>query len=122
MSGHSLTASTTTRPSPMDYSNQSVSALFRGPLRSTPQGWVVLACPFIYAVLALIFGFFEIAPPLGKSVINTAIAICVSWPLIVFVLFVKQGIPSFAPSWLGAAYLGFVSAMPVLYPLYRKLV
>lgn len=105
----------------MDYSNQSVSALFRGPLRSTPQGWVVLACAFVYAVLGLVFSFFEITPPLGKSV-GAAISICISWPLIVFVMFVKQGIPSFAPSWLGAAYLGLVSAMPVLYPLYRELV
>ncbi|MES2832056.1 MAG: hypothetical protein V4695_08690 [Pseudomonadota bacterium] len=104
----------------MDYSNREVSALFQGPLRSTPQDWVVLFCAFVYLVLALVLYIFEIAPPFGKSV-STAIAICISWPLVVFLVFVKQGIPSFAPSWRGAVYIGVVSAMPVLHFLYLKL-
>lgn len=33
--------------------------MFRGPLRSTPQGWVVLVCTFVYLVLALVLYFFE---------------------------------------------------------------
>ena len=96
-----------------------MTELFRGPLRSTPQGWVVLACTFLYALLALVVWMFDLTPPFGKSV-SAAIAICIAWPLIVFLTFVKQGIPSFAPSWRGAAYLGVVSAMPVIYAVYRK--
>jgi len=52
----------------MDYTKQSVSALIRGPLISTPQGWVVLGSVGIYPILAIAFGEFGVVPPLGMPV------------------------------------------------------
>lgn len=98
----------------MDYTNQSVSALIRGPLVGTPQGWVVVASAIAYAALALAFFVFGLTPPMGKSV-GGAVVTCASWPGVTFLLFVKHGLPSFAPSWRGALFLAVGAAAPALY-------
>jgi hypothetical protein len=103
----------------VDYSRQSVAALFRGPLVSTPQGWVVVASAVAYAALALAFAFFGLGPPLGKGV-AAAVTLCLLWPFVVFLLFVKHGLPSFAPSWSNAVFIAVCAAAPVLYFVWRS--
>lgn len=98
----------------MDYSNHSVSALLRGPLISTSEGWVVLLSFLAYAALAVAYGVFGVNPPMGRSA-GTAVTGCLIWPFIVFLFFVKNGLPSFKSSAWGTAFLVLCSAMPVIY-------
>jgi hypothetical protein len=101
-----------------DYSNQSIAALLRGPLISTPQGWVVVASVIFYAVLALALTVFGFSPPLGKS-LGWALGLCAAWPFIVFLVFIKIGLPSFAPSWTRAAFLTVCASAPLLGAAWR---
>jgi hypothetical protein len=98
----------------MDYSAQSVTALLRGPLITTPQGWVVIFAAIVYFTLAVTFGAFDLAPQLVKSP-SVAITICIFWPFIVFLQFVKSGLPSFKPSILSAVITGLYAAAPFIY-------
>ena len=102
----------------MVYMNQPVSAVLSGPLLRTPQGWVVLFFSAVYLLGALLFGAFDIAPPFALRTLN-AVGICIAWPFIVFLSFVKEGAPSFAPSLIRAAWLGFIAIFPVLYLIWR---
>jgi hypothetical protein len=101
-----------------DYSSQSIASLLRGPLISTPQGWVVVASAVLYAVLALALTVFGLSPPLGKS-LGWALGLCIAWPFIVFLMFIKIGLPSFAPSWNRAAFLTVCAAAPMLGAAWR---
>ena len=101
----------------MDYSHQPVAAMLRGPLISTPQGLVVCASFFGYGLLAVAYLVFGVTPPLGKST-GAATALCLFWPFIVFLLFVKHGLPSFQPKWSEAGFLALCTAAPVLYVLW----
>ncbi len=98
----------------MDYSAQSVTALFKGPLITTPQGWVVISAAIVYFTLAITFGVFDLAPPLVKSP-SVAITICIFWPLIVFLQFVRSGLPSFRPSLSSTAIVGLYAIAPFIY-------
>ncbi len=98
----------------VDFTNQPVTALLRGPLLSTPQGLVVIASCVCYSTLALAYGVFGLLPPFGKST-GSVVVICLSWPFIVFLLFIKEGMPSFAPSRGKAAFLAVCAAAPALY-------
>ena len=102
----------------MDYMSQPVSAVLRGPLLRTPQGRVALIFSVVYLFGALLFGIFDIAPPLALRTQN-AVGICLSWPFIVFLIFVKEGAPSFAPSLARAAWLAFLAAFPLIYLMWR---
>jgi hypothetical protein len=103
---------------PMDYTRQSVSALFSGPLLHTPQGWVVLAFSAVYFFGALLFGVFDVEPPFALRTPDV-VFICISYPFILFLFFVKNGIPSFVPSLSGTAWLSFYALFPVIYLLWR---
>jgi hypothetical protein len=98
----------------MDYTRESIAALVRGPLTSTPQGLVVIASAVTYAAFAFAFVVLGFTPPLGKS-IGSAVVVCASWPFIVFLQFVAQGLPSFAPSLGQAAFIALCAAAPALY-------
>ncbi|WP_157275017.1 hypothetical protein [Dechloromonas agitata] len=102
----------------MDYTHQPVIALLRGPLVYTPQGLVVLASAVVYFAIAAAYLVFGITPPLGKD-IEVVVALCLFWPFIVFLFFIKNGMPSFAPSRRGALFLSVVAGMPVLHVLWR---
>jgi len=98
----------------MDYTRESVAALIRGPLVSTPQGRVVIASAVAYAALAFAFLVLGLPPPLSKS-IGSTVVVCASWPFVVFLQFVAQGLPSFLPSLSGAVFLALCAAAPALY-------
>ena len=103
----------------MDYTNRSVGALFRGPVLHTPQGRVVVASAVAYGLMALAVGVFDVTPPLGKST-SSAVAVCLFWPFVVFLMFVKQGLPEFKPSRREALFL-VVAAAPVGYAAWYSL-
>lgn len=102
----------------MDYSNQPLSNLLRGPLLNTPQGRVVIAAAISYLALAVFISLGLVVPPI-KSGVSGAIAGCLAWPFFVFLFFVKNGLPSFKPSWFEAAFLAFCSVLPVGVVLWR---
>jgi hypothetical protein len=102
----------------MDYMNQPVTAVLTGPLLRTPQGWVVLAFSVFYFFGALLFGTFDVEPPLAFRTQNL-VGMCVAWPFLLFMYFVKEGAPSFVPSPTRAAWLAFLAAFPVLYFIWR---
>lgn len=105
----------------MDYSSAHVSALLRGPLLSTPQGWVVLTSFVGYYALAGLFALALIPAPLGKA-IDTAVILCLFWPFIVFLCFVKEGAPSFKPSLWQTLFVASAALAPVIYVAYRSYV
>jgi hypothetical protein len=102
----------------MDYSGQPVAALLRGPLLHTPQGIAVLVFSAIYLLLAALFAFADLSPPPGWRAASI-ISLCLFWPILLFLLFVKHGEPSFAPSWGGAAWLACCALAPVVFTLWR---
>ena len=102
----------------VDFSNQPLENLLRGPLLHTPQGQVVIVVAIGYLALALLFGLGLVIPPI-KSGVSGAIIGCLIWPFIVFLFFVKNGLPSFKPSWFEAAFLAVCSVLPVVLVLWR---
>jgi hypothetical protein len=102
----------------MDFSNQPLSSLLRGPLLNTPQGQVVIATAVCYLALAVLISLGLVVPPI-KSGMPGAIVGCFVWPFIVFLYFVKSGLPSFTPSWFEAAFLALCSFLPVGFILWR---
>ena len=98
----------------MNYARESVGALLRGPLISTPQGLIVIASAVAYAALAFAFLMHGLTPPFSKS-IASAVIVCASWPFIVFLQFIANGLPSFTPSLSRAAFLALCAAAPALY-------
>jgi len=102
----------------MDYTRQSVTSLFRGPLLHTPQGIVVLSYVFAYFLYAFLIGVLDVAPPFGWQV-GKIVALCVSWPIILFLYFVKNNQPAFEASIAAAGWLVFYGAAPFLFILWR---
>lgn len=103
----------------MNYSNQPIGALLRGPLLKTPQGQIVLITLLCYCALAALIALDVVAPPLGKTV-GSAVVTCVAWPLIVFLFFVKQGAPDFRSSFWDAVTLIAVALLPVAFVVWKN--
>ena len=103
----------------MNYSNESIFALLRGPLLRTPQGLVVLLNGVVYLTLAIAYGVLDFTPPVNKTP-ETAVAFCLGWPLIFFMMWIKQGIPSFKASGWDAAFLILVACVPAAYVAIRS--
>lgn len=104
----------------MDYTRRPVWELLTGPLIATAQGWVVLLAALVYGLLAVGFWRFDIALPLAASRASTG-AFCAAWPIVVFVMFVRDGAPHFEPSWTRAALLALAAATPLAIAGYRWL-
>lgn len=104
----------------MNYTRQSISKLFRGPMLHTPQGIVFLISLAVYLLCAALFAFTDIALPFGWAA-DKAIGIFVAWPLILFMLFIKQNMPDFAPSWLKAVWQSFYAVAPFVFISLGKL-
>jgi hypothetical protein len=102
----------------MDYTRQPVAALLRGPLLRTPQGNVVLLFTACYLIAAVLVGLFGFAPWAGWTS-GKFVAVCLAWPLILFLYFVRDNQPSFLPSWSSATWLSLCGAAPPLYMLFR---
>jgi hypothetical protein len=81
----------------MAYDHRPVTDLLRGPLLHTPQGWVVVATTVFYAGLALAGAYFGVSPSLAKSP-SAFFVVCVAWPMITFLFFVRSSSPNFGAS------------------------
>ena len=98
----------------MSYANQPIGALLRGPLLHTPQGYVVLASIVIYAALAVAIAAFDLAVPVVSAGGN-ALGLCIAWPFVTFLFFVRLGAPSFEASRWQALWLSVAAFMPLIY-------
>ena len=96
---------------------QPVSSFFKGPLLHTPQGIVVLACSAAYLLSALAVGVFELQPPFGWSSARF-LSLSLGWPVLLLVFFIKNGQPSFRPSWPGAAWLAMCAVLPFVFVVF----
>lgn len=104
----------------MDYARLPVTALLRGPLLHTPQGWVVLAYFAGYAAAAAGVWLLQLPVPIGKTP-GVFFTLCLTWPFIVFLMFVRHSSPTFASSWGTAAWLALCGALPALFRLHDAL-
>lgn len=105
----------------MSYANRPITDLLRGPLLHTPQGLAVLIVGAVYLVL-LPFVYVDAISIFGKAT-GAGIVICLFWPFITFLYFLRAGIsttPDFKPSILEALWLLFIGMLPVLFPLKEK--
>jgi hypothetical protein len=102
----------------MDYTNQSVKLLFYGPILHTPQGFVVLFFSVAYLFCAALVGLLGATPPFGWQEGKT-VALCIAWPLVLFMYFVKDNQPSFKASLPAAGWLAFYGVAPVLFLLWH---
>ena len=102
----------------MDYDRLPVTQLLRGPVLHTPQGWVVLASVALYAGLALLAALIGVSPVLAKTP-GAFFVVCVSWPLITFLMYVRSNAPSFSPSLSGAVHVAIVALCPIAYAGWR---
>ena len=101
----------------MDYLRQPVGALIRGPLLRTPQGLVVLLFTTVYLVAAALCEFWGIVPWAGWSP-ERFTTLCLGWPVILFVFFVRDNQPCFLPSWSNSAWLCLCGAAPLAFVLF----
>lgn len=105
----------------MNYMKRPFREWIKGPLISTPQGWVVLLSFMVYGVLAVGFWGFGLAVPISASRESTGV-FCACWPFIVFLFFVRDGAPGFNPSWASACLLAIAATTPLAFSVYRWLV
>lgn len=104
----------------MNYARLPITALLRGPLLHTPQGCVVLVYFVAYTIAAALVWFLQLPPPIGKTP-EVFLTICLAWPFIVFLMFVRDGSPTFVASWPAAAWLILCGALPALFRIYDAL-
>ena len=102
----------------MNNAGLSVGAFIRGPLVHTPQGIVVLAFSVLYFVIAAMLAFGFIAPPSPWLPANL-LGLCLTWPFILVLLFIRSDFPVFSPSWGSAAWLGVCAVAPGAFTLWR---
>jgi hypothetical protein len=101
----------------VDYGRLPVSRLLRGPLLHTPQGLVVVAWTGAYLLAALVAYLVGWSPWQGKFQ-SGFIALCFAWPVIVFVMFIRDNHPEFKRSWGRATWLVIYGALPMLFRAY----
>jgi hypothetical protein len=102
---------------PQDYGRLPVTELLRGPLLHTPQGLAVIGCSIAWLCAAGVVWLFQWPPPIGRSR-EVFYVLCVLWPFILFVLFIRHSTSDFRSSWGTAAWIAFYGALPVLFRLY----
>jgi hypothetical protein len=104
----------------MGYDRRPVMDLLRGPLLHTPQGWVVLASGILYGLVALAGAYLGVSLSIAQSP-GAFFAICVSWPLITFLFYVRSSSPHFKASVSQAVRVAVAALAPVGYVLWRVL-
>jgi len=102
----------------MDYDHLPVSQLLRGPLLNTPQGKVVIASVPLYCAAALLGLAFGVSPLLIKSP-SAFFTLCLVWPFITFLYFVRTSGPSFAPSRARTIEVLIAALVPLALALWR---
>lgn len=101
----------------VDYARLPVSDLVRGPLLHTPQGIAVVICALAYLNAACIVWLFQLPPPIGKT-LEVFFLLCVGWPFIVFLMFIRHSPSDFRSSWATAAWIVFYGALPAVFRVY----
>lgn len=96
----------------LDYGRLPVSALLRGPLLHTPQGLAVVFWTVAYLAAAGVVWLFHLSPPFGKT-LEVFFAICLVWPFVVFLTFIRDSKADFRSSWVTAAWVAFHGALPL---------
>ena len=96
----------------MDHLSQPLSKFFRRTLFRTSQGLVFLFISAIYLFGAILFGLLEVTPPFGLPKDKTVV-FCLGFPVIFFVLFIKQNIPSWDSSWSASIWLFLYGITPL---------
>lgn len=104
----------------MDYGRLPVTDLLRGPLLHTPQGVAVVFCAIAYLSAAGVVWLFELPPPIGRT-LEVFFMLCVSWPFIVFLMFIRHSTPDFRSSWATAVWVAFYGALPAVFRIYDGL-
>lgn len=102
----------------MSFDRRPVMDLLRGPLLHTPQGWVVLASGVLYLVVALAGAYLGVSSSVAKSP-GAFFTICVAWPAITFLFFVRSSSPHFRASVAQAVHVAVAALAPVGYVLWR---
>lgn len=95
----------------MNYMKRPFSEWIKGPLLSTPQGWVVLLSSMVYGVLAAGFWGFGLAVPISASRESTGV-FCACWPFIVFLFFVRDALPASTRLGLAPIYSRLLRPLP----------
>ncbi|MBC9248960.1 hypothetical protein A9179_01600 [Pseudomonas alcaligenes] len=101
----------------MNFSQQPISTILKGPLLSTPQG---IAC-ILFSAVAIITGTLYLLLPASLSshkFLGFGGAIFI-WPVLLFVIFVKHSMNDFRPSWWATAMVSFYGLIPFAIPLWR---
>lgn len=98
----------------MDYGKLPVTELLRGPLLHTPQGLVVVICAIAYLSSAGIVWLFQLPPPIGKTR-EIFFIVCISWPFIVFLMFVRDSTADFRSSWATATWVAIYGSLPIIF-------
>ncbi|WP_132325295.1 MULTISPECIES: hypothetical protein [Methylomonas] len=102
----------------MDYHHLPVTDFIRGPLLTTPQGWVVVGFSVIYLGIGLLTLFVEFPATLDLSADKTS-AVCMLWPFLLFVYFIRDsGLSNFSPSLENTIWLVFWGMAPISFWLY----
>lgn len=101
----------------LGWNGESIGTLFRGPILHTPQGIVVLFFFMAYLLCAFLVGVLGVAPPFGWPIGKT-VALCIAWPIILFLYFVRDNQPSFEASLSAASWQFFYGVIPVLVMLW----
>ncbi|MFM9915587.1 MAG: hypothetical protein ACKVOX_07255 [Rhizobacter sp.] len=86
----------------------------------TPQGWVCIATALVYLLLAVAIHLFGAPVSIGRTATTTTV-ICLFWPLITFLVYVKQNLPAFEASWSQALYLAVAAVAPIGYSAWKVL-
>lgn len=104
----------------LDYGRLPVTALLRGPLLHTPQGLAVVACAVSYLGAAGVVWLFQLPPLIGRTR-EVFFMLCVLWPCIVFLMFIRHSRPDFRSSWGTAAWVAIYGALPAVFRIYDGL-
>ena len=99
----------------MDYARSSITALLRGPLLFTPQGWVVLTT-LVLCWIGAVFAWGTGNTYFFSGELDRVLMIMGLWPLSVFLFYVRLCSPHFQPSWNQA---GFIAIAALSLPAYE---
>jgi hypothetical protein len=96
----------------------SVGAFIRGPLIHTQQGIVVVVFSVLYLIAASLFAFSGVTPPSPWRQVN-AIGLCLVWPFVIVLAFIRTDFPAFSPSWRSALWLSVWAIAPGAFTVWR---
>lgn len=102
----------------MGWYGESVSAVFRGPVLHTPEGWVLIAGSITSLVLAILACFAPSWVALNPIRSSANAALFGLWPVLLFVAYVKFCGPDFQPSRFGLLMMVCAAGFP-FYLAYR---